>query len=223
MIFQHLAAGPLMVNCFILGDEASREAVVIDPGGSVGNIISILNENKLKLRYIINTHGHWDHIGSARDMKQVTGAEIALHQREKDWLEKALKSQPPGATTFGRIVTLIVKMFLPFVHIPATNVDIVLDDEGLSLSEYGIPGRIVHTPGHSPGSVSVLLETGDAFVGDLAMNIPLLRSSPGFPIFAEDMQQVKASWRRLLDEGVGTVYPAVGKPFSADIIREALL
>jgi hydroxyacylglutathione hydrolase len=116
-----------------------------------------------------------------------------------------------------------MSVFMPLVHIPATDVDIVLGDGEFSLSEYGIPGKIVHTPGHSMGSVSVLLETGEAFVGDLAMSMFPLRLSPGLPILAEDMQKVRESWKLLIDMGVKTIYPAHGKPFSVDIIRKALL
>ena len=80
----------------------------------------------------------------------------------------------------------------------------------------------VNTPGHSAGSVTVLLETGEAFVGDLAMNAFPLRLSPGLPILAEDPAAVVRSWEALLELGATTVYPAHGKPFSADVIREAL-
>ena len=75
-------------------------------------------------------------------------------------------------------------MFMPFVHIPATRVDVKIGNEGMSLYDYGIPGRVVYTPGHSSGSISVLLESGEAFVGDLAMNKLPLRATPGLPIFA---------------------------------------
>jgi glyoxylase-like metal-dependent hydrolase (beta-lactamase superfamily II) len=108
---------------------------------------------------------------------------------------------------------------MPLVHFPPASVDVVLGDKGLSLAEYGIPGRIFHTPGHSLGSLSVLLDTGDAFVGDLAMNEFPLRRSPGLPIFAEDLQKVRESWRLLLNEGAKTVYASHGKPFSAEVIR----
>ena len=113
-------------------------------------------------------------------------------------------------------------MFMPFVNISATRVDMVLGDEEVSLKEYGIPGKAIYTPGHSSGSISVLLETGDAFVGDLAMNRFPLRLTPGLTIFAEDWQKVKESWQLLLEQGAKTIYPAHGQPFSAAIMRDAL-
>jgi glyoxylase-like metal-dependent hydrolase (beta-lactamase superfamily II) len=175
-----------------------------------------------EVQLIVLTHGHWDHIGSAKEIKEITGGKIAMHQREKHWLESSLKPMPPGATTWGHIFGSIIKVFLPLIHIPATDVDVVLGDEEVSLAEYGIQGKVVYTPGHSSGSVSVLLETGDAFVGDMAMNKFPLRLSPGLPIFAEDWAQLMESWKQLLNQGVKTIYPSHGEPFPADIIREAL-
>ena len=113
-------------------------------------------------------------------------------------------------------------MFMPLVHVPSTDVDVVLGDEEWSLGQYGIHGKVIPTPGHSSGSVSIVLERGDVFVGDLAMNKFPLRLSPGLPIFAEDCSSLKSSWQMLLDYGAKTIYPAHGKPFSADIIRRAL-
>ena len=85
------------------------------------------------IKLLILTHGHWDHIGSARDIKEITGAKIAMHRREKDWLEKSLKPLPPGVTRWGKIFAKIMAMFMPFVHIPATDVDVILEDEGFPL------------------------------------------------------------------------------------------
>jgi glyoxylase-like metal-dependent hydrolase (beta-lactamase superfamily II) len=174
------------------------------------------------IQLIVLTHGHWDHIGSAKEIKEITGAKIALHEREKEWLEKSQKPMPPGVTMWGTIFGTVIRSFLPLVHISPTNVDVELGDEPMSLSEYGIPGRIIHTPGHSSGSVSVLLDTGDAFVGDLAMNKFPLRLSPGTPIFAEDWEKLKKSWEILLDQGAKKIYPTHGDPFSVDIIRRQL-
>jgi len=116
-------------------------------------------------------------------------------------LEKGLKFDPPGATIWGKILMKAVPIIMPLVKIPSTSVDVVIGDEGFSLHEYGIRGEVIHTPGHSPGSICLLLATGDVFVGNLAMNTFPFRLTPGLPIFAEDMQQVKESWKLLLDKG----------------------
>jgi glyoxylase-like metal-dependent hydrolase (beta-lactamase superfamily II) len=174
------------------------------------------------VKLIIVTHGHWDHIGSARDIRKLTGARLALHEREAHWLENAFAPMPPGATAWGRILGGILSVYMPFVRIPSCSVDLKLGNEGLSLAVYGIPGKVLHTPGHSSGSVSVLLDSGEAFVGDLAMNGFPLRLTPGFPIFAEDMVKLRESWQLLLAQGARMIYPAHGKPFEADIMRKAL-
>lgn len=214
-------------QCYIL----QGEGVILIDGGAPGKAdvfrqtIDGLSIDPGEIQLIALTHGHWDHIASTRDIKELTGAKIAMHEQEKDWLEKPLRpppAGPPGVTTWGRILIWMVGVYVRSVDIPATDVDIVLDDEGLALAEYGIPGKVIHTPGHSSGSVSVLLETGEAFVGDLAMSQPPLRFSPGLPIFAEDMEKAKQSCRLLLDLGAKTIYPAHGKPFAADILRTAV-
>jgi hydroxyacylglutathione hydrolase len=174
------------------------------------------------IQLLILTHGHWDHIGSARDIKEITGAKIGLHRREKDWLERSLKPLPPGVTLWGKIFVKLMAMFMPFVHIPATTVDVVFEDEDFPLGEFGIAGTVIFTPGHTPGSVSILLDTGDAFVGDLAMNAFPLRLSPGLPIFAEDLNKVRDSWKLLMARGAKKIYPAHGNSFSAEIIRDVL-
>lgn len=174
------------------------------------------------VRLVVLMHGHWDHVGSAAAIKQLTGAKLAMHEKEVGWLAQATMPLPPGVTPWGKALIRVLRLFMPLIHVPPADADISLTDAGLSLDDYGTPGRIVHTPGHTTGSVSVVLDTGEAFVGDLAMNKLSLRFSPGLPIFAEDTAAVTKSWQLLLDQGVTTVYPAHGKPFSAEVIRRAI-
>jgi hydroxyacylglutathione hydrolase len=211
-------------QCYIIRGE---KTIMVDAGSpkQVKSFLKAVERLSIKpedIKLIVLTHGHWDHIGSAKEIKDLTGAKLALHQKEKDWLEKSLKPIPPGVTAWGKMFGKILALFMPLIHIPGTDVDMVLGDGQFSLSEYGIPGKILHTPGHSMGSVSILLGTGDVFVGDLAMSGFPLRFSPGLPILAENMQKVRESWKLLMDAGAETIYPAHGKPFSVDIIRKAL-
>ena len=204
------------------------EGVILIDGGDphkVANFVKGIAKASIRpeeIQLIVLTHGHWDHIGSAKDIKELTGAEVLLHQRDMHFLDQAHATQPPGLTTWGKIIIALLKLYSPFIRIPAFEVDIVAGDEEISLAEYGIPGKVIPTPGHSWGSVSVLLEGGEVFVGDLAMNALPTRFTPGLPIFGDDIRLVVESWRKLLDMGARTVYPAHGKPFPADVMRKAV-
>ena len=88
MIQKALTVGLLEVNCYILGDEETKEAVVIDPGGDEAEILEVLNHNKLQLKLIIDTHGHFDHVDANQPLKDATGAKIAIHEADAQMLDK---------------------------------------------------------------------------------------------------------------------------------------
>ena len=95
-------------------------------------------------------------------------------------------------------------------------------DNGMSLHEYGIPGQVIHTPGHSMGHISILLDSGDAIVGDMAMNSWFLRLTPGLPVLADDINLVVQSWKKILPMGVKRIFPAHGMDFPVGVIQKEI-
>lgn len=148
MILRRLIVGPLQVNCYILADEKTKEAVVIDPGGDAKDILRAVRERDLVVRYIVNTHGHFDHIGANGELKQATGAEILLHAGDAP----VLKSAELHAAAFN----LTTNASPPADRYVSAG-DVITAGE--------VQLRVLHTPGHSPGGIS-LAEEGMVFTGD---------------------------------------------------------
>ena len=94
MILRALIVGPLETNCYILGDEKSKEAVVIDPGGDFEEIEKQVKELDLKVKYIVLTHGHFDHTGALAQLKKATGAEVLIHAQDVSMLSPVGQAQP---------------------------------------------------------------------------------------------------------------------------------
>jgi glyoxylase-like metal-dependent hydrolase (beta-lactamase superfamily II) len=92
----------------------------------------------------------------------------------------------------------------------------------MSLDDFGIPGKILYTPGHTYGSVSVVLESGEAFVGCLAQNRAPFVFRPKLPIYAKDLELLKESWIKVLNHGAKIIYPGHGKPFPIEKITKYL-
>ena len=213
-----------IANCYLIKEEG---VILVDAGtpNKEKKFLKVLKDLSIEpkdISLILLTHGHWDHIGSVHELKRLTGGEVAINQHEKDWVEQALKPLPPGINLWGKILIRLIRISLLSVKFPATSVDLVLKDEEFSLESYGIHGRVLYTPGHSSGSMSLLLDTGDAFVGDLAANGLPQRIGPGMSVFAEDISAVKRSWRLLLDRGAKWIYPGHGNPFRADALAKLL-
>ena len=148
MIIKELTVGPIMANCFILGCEEKKEAAVIDPGDETDRILDTLQEFNLSTKYIINTHGHFDHVGGNRKLKEVTGADILIHPQDVPMLSKLSAS----AAAWGLFAE----------DSPAPDLTI---EEGDTVIVGTITLSVIHTPGHTQGGIS-LLSDGILFVGD---------------------------------------------------------
>ena len=128
-------------------------------------------------------------------------------------MEKGIRTMPPAVTLWGIVFGSFLNKWSKKFEIEPCDVDIALVDEEMSLEKFGIDGKIVHTPGHSIGSISVILSSGEAFVGDMAMNGPPLTLGPNLPIFAENNELLLKSWKKLIDLGVKQIFPAHGNDF----------
>jgi len=148
LIIKKLTVGPIMANCFILGCEETREAVVIDPGDETDRILTVLEESDLKVKYIIDTHGHFDHVGGNKKLKDITGADIMIHVLDAPMLNHLSAS----AAAWG------------FSADDSPSPDKILE-EGDTITFGNITLKVIHTPGHSPGGIS-LFSDGYVFVGD---------------------------------------------------------
>ncbi|UCE95749.1 MAG: MBL fold metallo-hydrolase [Candidatus Bathyarchaeota archaeon] len=216
-------------DCYLIQDDG----IIMVDGGAPGKIdefkasLTRLGFKPSDIELIIVTHGHIDHIGSLKDIKEFTGAKVAIHRLDKDCVEKGEwvdSHKPKGVGRWGRMLGKIGVPLIMWLYpeAPATEVDLIIEDEGLSLIDLGVSGRVVYTPGHTIGSLSVALDSGEVFVGDLAMNKFPLRRRPGLPVLVDDLRKVRESWKQLLELGVEKVYPGHGQPFSIEVIKKAI-
>ncbi len=149
MKIKKFEVGPLFVNCYVVYDDNTKKAIVIDPGDEPDLILDFINEEGLYVKYIICTHGHFDHIGSVKEIKEGTGAEILLHEYD---LEIYRNSPEVAIQFFGIEID------------PQPEPDRLLKDNEI-IQINNIQLKIIHTPGHSPGSISIYTN-GYLFTGD---------------------------------------------------------
>ena len=140
LIHEVLPVGMLQCNCSILGDRDTRDAIVVDPGDEVEAILEILRTRELNVRAILSTHAHIDHVGGLARLHEVTGAPVLMHQADVP-LYRRIEEQAE---------------WLGVPPPPITNVDAELS-EGETVRWGGYAARILHTPGHTAGSVSLYI------------------------------------------------------------------
>jgi glyoxylase-like metal-dependent hydrolase (beta-lactamase superfamily II) len=211
-----------IVTSFIIKGEKS---VIIDTGypGNGNKILRYLHKNSIKpedISLIVITHGHIDHYGSAEELRRLTGAPIAIHRADAEYLEKGINYIGTPVDLFGRVTKSLFIRTDEFVS-KSLKVDIVFDDE-VDLLEFGIDGRIINTPGHTDGSVSLILSGREAIVGDLIMGGILFRGVPRYPLFVSDISKLRESIKRVIQLSPKIIYPSHGGPFTCAIVEKFL-
>ncbi len=149
LLVHQLSVGPLQVNCFVVACQKTREAMVIDPGGEGPQILHLAESSGYQVKQIVNTHGHFDHIGANQQVKDATGAVLMMHEADLPLLQNARNH----AQAYGLTVS------------PSPDPDKFLNEgDVFSVGEQSF--SVFHVPGHSPGSIC-LLSDGHLFVGDV--------------------------------------------------------
>jgi hydroxyacylglutathione hydrolase len=139
MILETFPVGPLHCNCTILGDEVTHEAIVVDPGDNIPEILSRLQKHGLTVRQIVVTHAHIDHVGGAAQLRKLTGAPVVMNQQDLPLLR-------------------MMEMQAGWIGVPTPEVappDMSAED-GFAVGLPTLPAEVLHTPGHTPGSICLL-------------------------------------------------------------------
>jgi hydroxyacylglutathione hydrolase len=205
-------------NCYLLlGDRP----VLVDTGapGDLKRILGALKANGVEpkqLALILLTHGHSDHAGGAAELKRRSGAQIALHIGDAELARSGQNGVLAAQDTMGRIVR-------PFVdeQFEAFEPDLLFRD-GISLEPHGVKGRVLATPGHTPGSASVVLDAGEAIIGDVLRGSLLWphKASPHF--FCNDPELNTRSIIRLAREGLLRCHPGLFGSFPGSELHRFL-
>lgn len=154
MLLQKMMVGIYGANCYIIGDEKTQKAVVVDPGGNGDDILKAIEENGMTVEYVMLTHGHGDHIGAVKDLMDA-GAKLIAHKDEAEILK-------------NKDLNLTSQMGENAIEVDANLY--VSDDANLRLGDLNF--KFIHTPGHTPGGMCILIEnvlfTGDTlFAGSI--------------------------------------------------------
>ncbi len=177
MIIEKFVVGPLEVNCYVIADEGSKEALIVDPGDEPDRIVEFVKEKGLTVNKIVYTHSHFDHVGGLPELKEATGAELMMHKEELPVYEAARH----------------MAAFWGYEIDPLPKPDVLLS-EGDSVTTGNLSFEVLHTPGHSPGGICLYGE-GIVITGDTLFAGSVGRTD----LEGGNMENLKKSFKRLME------------------------
>ncbi|MGP3779553.1 MBL fold metallo-hydrolase [Halanaerobium saccharolyticum] len=201
-------------NAYLI--EAEKGYILVDAGmpDKVGEIKKVLAEEDAALEdiiLIIITHVHYDHVGSLSALQKKTKAKILVHENEKDFLEKGKTNFPEGTVFISKLISKLSNLFSEG-KFKAVSPDIIINDN-YDLKQYGIDGEVIETPGHTRGSISIIINGENIICGDTLFNF---MPHSVYPPFANDKKQLIESWKKINDYNCQRFYPGHGSVFTQE-------
>jgi glyoxylase-like metal-dependent hydrolase (beta-lactamase superfamily II) len=204
-------------NVFLLSGTDKNILIDGSPGYKWNNLkVALKAQGLYKIDYLILTHSHYDHAENAARIKREYGAKVIVNEREAACLEQGKNILPHGTVFISRfIINHIAPHLSERLNYEGCRADILVDQH-FDLKELGFNCYILHTPGHSPGSQSIIIDDEIALTGDAMFGV-----FPGsiFPPFAENEDELIKSWGRLLATNCSVFIPAHGTPDSRNLVK----
>jgi hydroxyacylglutathione hydrolase len=209
-----------LVKAYLIKGE--KGSILVDTGfpGNGKKITKFLIKKGIdpqRVGLILITHGHIDHYGSARELRELTGAPVAIQELDADGPRKGISAHLYPHGLFGRMLNLYARK----QRIEALEPDIILKGDE-DLEKYGIEAKVVPTPGHTPGSISVVLPEA-ALVGDLIVGKFFFSKAPAYSSFVWDREQLRQSVRKLLEYSPKVFLSCHGGPFEPQMVARRFL
>jgi len=212
---------PMMTsNAYVVAN--GKRAILIDCGmkKKEKKFLAALEQLQLSpddIQLIILTHTHYDHAGSIKALQQITSAKVLVHKAEASCLEQGYCAFPKGTMWFPKIMSAIGRALNKWVGRYKPVAPDITISKRFNLQAYGIDGYVLPTPGHTAGSLSVVIEDNHAIVGDTLFNI---FKHSCYPPYANDQTRLLRSWKALLETGCEHFYPGHGKPFTRERLQK---